>query len=389
MPKKSNLPTNLQVKKTARVFKYNAGIDAIAEGNTIQIPFIAEYKGDRLTALEYIWYTKTTNGLLKRGIYVSGHGEYGVPTTKEHDVLIALQRIFLNKKTVNGVCELETENLPDGYLDIEFSIYELAKEIGYGSPNNDIRDNIKKSIEILVSTTIKSLYEGGIYDVRNKQYIVNAESMFHYIEASEGYSIKDEDGNVITDITKIRLSRFFYDQIVNDYKLYYNQKTINKTKNSSARKLYQMALQWKGNNDFAFANLETLIERMPMKESKPKYQKQFIKKLLDILDKKGMCKITYDKENPDKVYFIFNNTDKLLANKYNTFREIKEGFKNLGFSEEETDVYLDVENIKYIQALLRYMDIQLRYGKIEKPQKYFLSYLKEKYPIDEKYYNGQ
>jgi hypothetical protein len=184
--------TNVVVKGTAKIFRYNAGTESIVDGNASQLPFIAEYKGERKTSLEYIWATKGVNGELhKRGMMVSGHGIYGVPTLFDYDVLVALEDIFINKKTENGFCELKTLDIVDDDLQIEFNINELAREMGYVSPNNLVRTNVKRSIRILLATTIFSMYEGGIYDIRNKKYISNSEIGYHYLESMESITSKD------------------------------------------------------------------------------------------------------------------------------------------------------------------------------------------------------
>ena len=176
---------NLVIKGTAKTFKYRAGIESIAEGNSVQLPFIAEYKGEKKTALEYTWYTKDDKGdIHKRGIFVSGHGTYGVPTLFEYDVYVTLQDIFLKKKTKNGICELKTNNIDDNYLKIEFSINELAREMGYKLPiNNSVRNNLKKAIKTLLATTVFSIYEGGVYDVVNKKDIKKKEKGSQELES--------------------------------------------------------------------------------------------------------------------------------------------------------------------------------------------------------------
>lgn len=378
----------------AKVFRYNAGVDAVVDGNTVQMAFLREYKGEVQTAMEYVWYSNDNGQLVKRGIFVSGHGEYGVPSLKEYDIYIALQRIFITKKTSHGICELKAEALEDDYLNINFTITELAKELGYSTPSKVTRENLKKSIRILLATTIFSRYSGGIYDIRNKKYITNQEIGVHLLESMESLEIINEDGEFELDVTKIRLSRFTYEQILNDYKLFYNKQVYNKTKNLMARKIYHMALQWKGNNNFSFANINTLAERIPMVDVEDKYKKRDIKKALKILNDKDMIKIKYDDNNPDKVYFIFDssiNEDELFISgldKYNTYAEIKEAYFNLGFRLDELDEYLDVENIRYIQALLRYMEERMISKSIADPKEYLKKCIKNPMrKLDVKYYN--
>lgn len=346
---------------SAKVFRYNVGFDALVDGNIAQIPFVRPYEGKPQTILEYIWYTKESGNIIKRGIYVSGHGEYGVPTLREYDVYVALERIFINKRTKYGLCELLAPNEAiNDYLNIEFTLNELAKELGYAHANSGTRELIKKSIRILLATTLFARYAGGVYDIRNKKYITNAEVGIHLLDTIESGEIYDEDGNPVVDVTRIRLSKFSYEQILNDYKLFYDIRKYNMTRNLMARKIYHMALQWKGNNKISWANINTLIERIPMIDVEDKYKKRDIKKVLKLMDSVGMVKIKYDTENEDKVYFIFSDDDEeidtALLQKYNTYADIRDAYFNIGFTLDELDKYLNVENIRYIQALLRYLD---------------------------------
>lgn len=390
--KRNNKEQKVKSYGTAKVFKYNAGVDAILDGNTVQMAFLREYKGEIQTAMEYIWYTKEGSSLTKRGIFVSGHGEYGVPTLKEYDVYAALQRIFIDKKTFRGICELKTDDITDDYLNISFSLTELAKELGYSTPNAKTRENLKKSIEILLSTTIFSRYSGGIYDIKNKKYIVDATVGYHLLETMESVEVSDKSSSIPKiDLTKIKLSKFTYDQLSNNYKLFYNKDVYNKTKNLMARKIYHMALQWKGNNNFSYATINTLMERIPMVDVDEKYQKRDIKKALKILNDKDMVKIKYDNDNPDKVYFIFKEEAELAIDKldkYNSYEEIKNAYFEMGFTLDEIQEYLEVENIRYIQALLRYMEA--RKNTIKNSKEYLKSCIKNPIKdLDEKYYNKE
>lgn len=384
---------NLKIINTAKVLKLNMN-ESVIDSNSVQLPCIAEYRGKRITMLEYTWTTKTEGKPIKRGIKVSGHGEYGIPTLRELDVLIALENIFINKNIYDGMVQLKTEDITEDDLTINFTINQLAKELGYKSPNNNVRDSIKKSIEILVSTTISNLYEGGIYDVKTKQYIKNPKIMYHYLESYGGYDIEDENGEtVVVDVTKIKISKFFYDMIVNDYKLFYDRLQYKKTKNLTARKIYLMALQWMGKNDFAFANISTLIQRVPMAQAEPKYQKQYIKNALKNIEEKGLLKIVYDKSNADKVYLIkpnvdFNENGLYYLNKFNTYNEVIEGLEEFGLLALEISMLFDIEKISYVQALLRYGNTLKRYNKINNPKQWITDYLQRNHPIESKYYSN-
>ena len=383
MSKKKETNTGVVCKGVAKVFKYNAGIDAVVDGNSVQMAFVKEYKGERKTLMEYTWSNKDKNGnLIQRGIKVSGHGEYGVPTLKEYDVYVALQRIFINKKTQNGMCTLLPDNYDDDYLTIEFSISELAKEMGYSVPSSKTRDNLKKSIDTLLATTIYSIYNGGIYDIKEKKYVTNSSYGFHLLESMASLDI--DNGADISNYTKLRLSKFTYEQIVNDYKLFYDKSKYNKTKNLLAKKIYHLALQWKGDSKFSFCNIDTLVERLPMVNCEPKYRKREIKNALKNLNDNGIVKIKYDDQKPNKVYFIFDDDNNIeIKKKYGTFKEIEQKYKDLGFTENEIHEYLNIEKIRYIQALLRYMDNKKN---IKNAKKYFVRCYNKPIDIPEVYF---
>lgn len=384
--KKNKITNNVVCKGVARVFKYNAGIDAVVDGNSVQMAFVKDYKGERKTMLEYTWSNKDKNGnLIQRGIKVSGHGEYGVPTLKEYDVYVALQRIFIDKKTQNGMCTLLPDNYDDDYLIIEFNITELANQMGYNTPSSKTRDNLKKSIDILLATTIYSIHNGGIYDIKEKKYITNSSYGVHLIESMESIDITDsKDSSKNINYTRLRLSRFTYEQIVNDYKLFYDKSKYNRTKNLLAKKIYHLALQWKGDNKFSYANIDTLVERIPMVNCEAKYRKREIKSALKALNDNEIVNIKYDDQNPNKVYFLFSDDNiKPVDKKYKTFKEIQQRYHELGFSDNEIDEYLDIEKIRYIQALLRYMDNKKN---IKDSKKYFVKCYKKPIEIPSIYF---
>lgn len=374
---------SIEIKGTAKVFKYNAKFEGIAEGNTVQYPFIAEYKGERKTAMDYTWYTKDEKGVSHRhGIYVSGHGEYGIPSLYDADILITLQDIFFQKKTMNGICELKTENLTEDDLKIEFTINELARELGYSMPiNNHTRISIKKSIKTLVATTIFSRYEGGIYDIVNRKYKTNTEIGYHYLEGYENGTVDDGKEEKF-DVTRIKLSMFTYTQIINNFKLFYNKSKYRKPKNKMARKIYNMVLQWKGDNNVSWVSMDKLIERIPMIESQQRYRKRYIKNALKELDDNDVVRISY-KNNLICFDFRTDFDKKKLLNKYNTYKEIKEAYLMMGLDLYEIDKYLDLEKERFIQALLRYTEAQQPIHKKE----YFKKCYDNEIAIDQCYYN--
>ncbi|MDU3410075.1 hypothetical protein [Clostridium sp.] len=383
MSKKDKNTSSVKVLGTANTFKYNVETDAIIDGNSVQqLIFVKEYKGERKTMMDYTWYGKDENGnVAKRGIRVSGHGEYGIPTLAEYSVYSALQRLFIQQKTVRGVCELKYEDYDDEYLTINFNITELAKEMGYAStPSKTTRDRLKKSIEILLATTLFSTHEGGLYDIREKKYIkTNLINGFHLLESINAV----EDENEI--YTRVKLSEYTYNQIVNDFKLFYNRNKFNTIKNNLAKKIYHLALQWKGDKNFSFANIDTLTERIPSIQEEKKYNKRDIKKSIEYLQDKNIVGIKYDEKNSDKVYFVFEGNDISdgLKDKYKTYKDIREKLFEMEFNLAEVDELLDVEKIRYIQALLRYMDTR----EVKRPKWYFKKCLSNPIKIPVHFYD--
>ncbi|MBU3114043.1 hypothetical protein [Clostridium lacusfryxellense] len=297
----------------SRVYKLNAG-ESIVDGNSIQLPCIAEYQGNRYIDLAYNWSSRK-GAPVQRGIFVSGHAEYGVPTLRDLDTLVALESIFIKNKTDNGICELKTEDLLDEDLYIDFTINKLSRELGFNSINNHTRDLIKRSIEVLVATTITNSYKGGLYDIRTKKYDNDLSSQYHYIEGYTGYEETDVSGiTKIVDVTKIKISRFFYTMIVNNYNLIYDKTLYGKTKNYTAKKIYLLALLWMGKNNYTTTMIDTLIECVPVAQKEIQYKRQYIKKALSDLNDNLMLNIVYDKNIPNKIYMCKPSFDLDIKN---------------------------------------------------------------------------
>lgn len=373
--------------------------EGITGSDIIQLPFMQEYRGKgkegkTVTSVEYVWDSTENNKTIQRGVEISGHGKYGVPTLKDREVLLALQRIYLNKRTTKNILELKPyEELKEKDLFINFKRYELAKEMGYVRPNKNVMNNLKMSIEIWLATTIFSRYSGGLYNPKEKKYITNNKIGFHFLEsmAVQESFYNDED----FDITNIKLSKFCYDMIYYNYRLFYDLKSINKINNLLARGIYLLALQWGGKAGFTWMNMGTLINKFPMKDSiDRKYKKRNIKNALKLLVDIGVLDVTY-KDNCEKIYITLKKKNKKIKNaedyvnnlhKYKTWKEIKQRLLSFGFVENEIEE-LDLERINYIKALLRYIDVRLHFKNVEKPKELFNSYYENNFPIDEKYYN--
>lgn len=357
MVKKEDSPKMIRGKS----IRINIEEEGVLEGNVIQIPFIAEYrhKNNPITNIDYEWNTTQDNVKIKRGLRISGHGRYGVPTLREKEVLRCLHNIFIAQKTENGVCELKHPDAckPNDYA-ISFTIESLCKEIGYKSPCNKTRDIVKKSLEILVATTIFNNHSGGIYDPEKKQYITNQNTAFHFLETLEQEEQFDDDGNLIRDITQIKLSEFVYKSLYNNYKLIYSKSKVNSIRHLGTKSLYQLAMQW-SNKGVAYIKIDKLVEHIPMKDGVAMPEKRrYIKNCLDRLNKSGLVEV--DISNTNVATFKFRdlmdkNKSDDIDSMYGTYQEILDGVMQLGFTKYKAQSFLDktLANLPKAQLALR------------------------------------
>lgn len=405
--------------------------EAIVDGNTVQMPFLVPYRDHKktpITSVEFYWTTMENGKQVKRGIEISGHGRLGVPTLKDKAVLMALQNIYIENKIKDGILELEEDEnkIKDEDLFIDFQdIKNIAHEMGYKSVSTQQKNSIKECIERLVSTTMINKASGGLYDPETKLYITSTDT-FRYLEGMENYAMYDCDNckklkecnrNYENckceelkriDVTKIKISRFFYKCIVNNFNMIYEKDLSNQIKNLTARNIYLISLRWLGkDNCTSVANIKKYIERLPMNAKSDKHKKQSIRESIDKLDsydfvkatlEGDLVKITHLNKIKNNVSVIKKkeetNDTSYLKNKYNTYDEVKNKLIEYGFLEIELSYYLSFEmmqHIRYIQALMRYTEILITYDKVKDPKNFITSGLQYKdgkfaYNIEEKYY---
>lgn len=288
----------------SKVIKLKAE-ESIIEINSVQLPCIAEYRGEKLKSIYYKWINQTGKPT-PRGIFVSGHEEFGVPTLRDLDILAALQSIFIKNKTKNGICILKTDFIFQEDLTIDFTINALAKELGYKSfINNTVRNNIQNSIETLLATNIVNCYDGGIYNIKSKNYIKDTSTKYKYIERCTNYYNSDITDNLkLNNISKIKLNSFFYDMIINGHFLVYNREKLRLTNNLTARKLYLLISLWMHNKSGLTVSIDDLIEFVPVAQSELKYQRQYIKKALNILHERKIFNVLNLPDNKYKIEVI-------------------------------------------------------------------------------------
>lgn len=399
--------------------------ESVMEGNTVQMPFIAPYRGQVITSLEYSWNVIENGVEITRGIEVSGHGKLGVPTLKDKEVLRALQDIYVQSKVKEGVLKLETDKtkIKESDLMIDFiNVDNIARAMGHKTISGQQRKAIKESIERLVATTVFSTHSGGIYDVVTKQYITDSKISFRYLESMENYTTHDCDNclyvyscnkntdkcqdekNKRTDITKIKMSEFLYLSIANDYRLYYDRDRTNEIKNLIAKNIYLISRKWLGNGYVSIANIQKYIDRLPVNAQKLKHRKQKIKDAIDILDTYDFIEAKIENDvvtikhldkkatiiETDKKATIDTSYMKDRFNKYSDFDEtLRSQFK---FTNDDFDKYIDMEKIEHLKAMLRATLIKYNYDKDFDLREYYINWInkcKNKgYDIDKKYYNS-
>ncbi|MBN1076062.1 hypothetical protein DVV91_17215 [Clostridium botulinum] len=431
--RKSSQSSFKSIKGKSKVIKLRNG-ESIMDGNSVQTPFLAPYritknedgKPEPLTLVEYTW-TNIENGVeVQRGLKVSGHGELGVPTLKDKEVLRALQDIYIWSKIDKGVLKLETDEskITEEDLMIDFiSIDNIATAMGYKRISGQQRQSIKESIERLVATTVFNRHSGGLYDPVKKRYITDSKISYKYLDSMENYVEYDCDNclylngchkntknclneeNKKTDTTKIKMSLFLYLSIANNYRLYYNKDKANEIKNLIAKNIYLISRKWLGEGYISKANIQKYMDRLPMNAKQEKHKKQAIKEGITILNSYNFVEANIDKDVVTVIHLdkkpteLKNgNIDKLatkdttnLKDKYCTFAELRQGLLDIGLTELEFSSIVDnnIEKIEYIKALLRYVMIKHMYDNTIIPRDYFVHcwYKEGGTPIDKKFFN--
>lgn len=395
--------------------------ESIMDGNSVQMPFIAPYRGEPLTYVEYQWTVVENGSEITRGINVHGHGKLGVPTLKDKEVLRALQDIYIWSKIQDGVLELETNisKITEDDLMIDFgTIDKIATEMGYKKISGQQRHSIKESIERLVAATMFSTHNGGLYDPITKKYIANSKESYRYLQGMKDYTLYDCDNclysagcnknfdecispNKKTDVTKIRMDLFFYLSIANNYRLYYNKDNAKVIKNLISRNIYMISRKWLGDGFVSKVNIKKYLDRIPMNAAKEKHRKQKIREGVQKLNEYDFVEAYLENDivtviHLDKKATYTNNnlTDKIatkdttyMKDKFIKFSDFKKGLEDIGFNEEEFDKYIDLQKIDHLRALLRYIYIYKNYHPDINAKEYIINCINKDIVVDKKYYD--
>jgi hypothetical protein len=152
-------------------------------------------------------------------------------------------------------------------------------------------------------------------------------------------------------------------------------------KSGISKKLLLMLDKWKGKRGNIELYYKTLYERIPLIDTKSvSYRNKCIRTAADELKRVEFIQDYVCDDKKKKINFIFNkdslndigqDKDTYCArDKYNSFHEIMQGFRDFGFTNEEAEKLLDLNRLPYIKALLRSCHIKQQYNSVPSPKGY-------------------
>lgn len=421
--KENSKKTPAKIRGRKQTIKLRSN-ETIMDGDFVQSPFLAPYRGEPITYIEYQWETIENGVPVIRGIEVSGHGKLGVPTLQDKDVYRALQSIYIWSKVNDGVLSLEKDinKITEKDLIIDFqTIDNIAIEMGYEAKkiSGQLRKRIKECIERLVATTIFNSENGGLYDAVNKKYITDRKATYRYLESMENYTVRDCENcdrhlgcdrtakncinpNNQIDVTQIKMSLHTYLNIANNYRLYYDRDNAKKIKNAISKEIYLISRKWIGNGYISKANIKKYMDRISINAKLEKHKKEKIKKAVENLNNYDFVEAYIEKDIVtvkhldkkatdlivDKKATVIDSSD-YLTNKYVKYSEFIAGIDDLGLTEKEKDYYIDIQRISYLKALLRYVELKGHYNEELNKKDYFINCLKKNIELDKKYYDDK
>ena len=398
--------------------------EILYDASTLMLPFLSEYRPpkDADGNKKYITAIKFEKEVTRDGqpcvaeLIVKGDPILGVPTMKSQEVMIALERIFVEENSVNGELQLKTDvnevTVQDRTIDFK-SITNLARMMGYkGSINNRVRQNILDDIERLANTTW----------ICNVGWTVNEKDLTLHQSFKDGFRLinratvlqqkeVDKNGNTIENslkaTTKIVLSEQVYTAIANKNVIIFNKRINEKIKNLAAKNIYLVGKKWAGKDKVITMHLSKLKTVIPTVRD-DKHTREYMINTLVELKKTNECGVyfldndvitlDYRKTNVKTLDGALKKSDddkiSYFRNKYNTWKECMDGVKKIGLTDVEMP-YLDPLRMNYIAALLRYIESRQfaaeknnKHG-IDNPDDFFRSYYLNNYKIDDKYFTNK
>lgn len=387
----------------------------IFDATSLLLPFIAEYRGDKVLTVDVVQKRKDKDSTISVRSSV-----LGVPTLYDKSVLMALQKLFVMQKAINGKVLLNTNDPTEQERTMKpVTLREIYRAMGYKTnPTVNQLRKISESIERLAETTY-IIQDEMVYNHIKDKYVVDADAKasMHLISykkityserekesrkkhaskkgtnESNALKYKELKSRLIDGDVQITFSRVVYESLSCDQLVYYNDPLVLSIKNTLARHIYVLAKKWAGKGKTVPISYNKLLMYIPMKKGKNMAsQKTVLKNAINYLVENELCKVTV---NNGVNFFNFNmkseriQTKKeptYLRDKYNTFKELQQGFVELGF--EESYAYtIDMNNYQYYAALMRYVVLGVKYDRIKHPKEYMLDHIENNRAVDKKYYN--
>lgn len=384
--------------------------ESIFDVNSLLLPFIAEYRGEKIRAIEVI----QGNSIIR----VKSTSDLGVPTLYDKSVLLAIQKLFLQQRSFNGqlILNVKDPSLQDMTME-PVSLREIVRAMGYSKPSTNQLVKVCESIERLNETTYVTTQD-RIYDHKNDKYLMTAKKGMHLIDyklvtlSQEEKEIRKKQGGrrksndperiekykqakekIFDGYVQITLNHVVYQALACEQLVYYNDPVAVSIKNLTAKHIYLIALKWAGKDKEVNISINKLLMYIPMKEGKElKLQKHAIKQAVNYLNDNGYCNTSYLKNEvvhfnfkKEKVKKIEYESD-YLKDKFNTFGELLAGFVATGL-EEQYVFSLDMSKLEYYKAVLRYVTLRDMYGSINNKKAFIKDYIENNRKVDEKYFN--
>ena len=385
----------------------------IFDVNSLFLPFMPEYRGEKVQIIE----VEQINSAGSNKIEVRGDSELGVPTVYDKMTLTALQKIFIKQRSYNGKINFKTKNITEEDRIIKpITITELAREMGYkGNISVAVKASICDSIRRLSFTTYVSSND-RTYNHKDKEYLMKAEEGIHLLKykmltltdiekeirrkqssykkgkAENKKIYLEQKERVFEGSVQIVLDDVVYRAMACEQILYYKDTPLSKIKHPYSKSIYMLALKMAGSSKEWKVSYKKLLTYFPPKpEMTYRRAKEIVNKALDRISESGVCRISYLKN--DVVSFTFKDKENqntktgydYMTDRFNTFGEMLQGYLDLGLTQEEVFGF-NMQKQRYYEALVRYATLRKHYGSIKDTREFVLKYIKNEYPIDDKYY---
>jgi hypothetical protein len=405
---------NIQYIKRKKRKRLEINIDsAVVEANMLLLPIatVGEIKEKDVGEVIVKWVDSNS---IERGIKVAVGDGFTPINIFDIKVMYALFKIYSESMPIleYNVTDTQQYAIP---IETAYTPTEIARRLKYKSFSKPILTKIQDSIKKLGSATVVSVSNGAIWDSKTKTHVVMSGEEGYHILSYKMYqygATKDKDGNHITnvvprlhhskikEINYVRFDDFFYQNMCNGYFKIIPFDLFVLIRLEVTLRIFSLLEGWFcSKKPFVYFKYETLYHRIPLPDTMAtKYKNREIKKACEELIELKYI-VRYKIKPNEGIFFIFDsesNDDAMLTyeqtylglDKYIELDEVVKALLGYGISEDNIENYVTNENLSYIQALLRYFDMGIRFDRIDKNPIGFLSKgLKGSYKIDKKYYN--